>query len=586
MRATMLWMWCALCTIGGASAQAHGGDDHDHGHDEPAKHTQAPDQANHMHAAVSTATEVVLRWNVTDARTEFVGWLSRAATNEPVEGAEVMLSLSTTPPVNVTMTATAPGTYVGSATPPVGASPARLTVVVGDVVDVFAIESMHINESHEHHDEHEHHDDGHDHDDHNDKAPAWWPFLLVAGVVAVVVTWVVRRRKASKLGAGPAGAVLMTMMIASLTHAHGDDDHGHDDHASEPANKAPTTAAGMVQMQKVTQFLLGVRTAPATRKTLTPRVEAPGVVRVPPERHAAIVLPHTGQVLPPAGGFPALGSSVKRGQTLAILDASLSAIDRASLRTEQARADTDIEAARARAEAAQKRVARLRAMSAVVSMQELEAAEVEAAQASAAATEAQARRATYASAGAARFVLTAPLAGVVADVDVAAGEIKDQGTRIFLVLDPAQLQVEAKIPEQALGVLGATTTAIVRVDAYPDVDFPAKLVAQGQVIDEASRTAKIVFQVDNRDQRLKLGMFARVSLGVGAGVDVLSVPRQAVLRQQGRSFVFVHDAPESFVMREVVLGMEDTDGVEIRSGVAAGERVVTVGIASLRQAVR
>ncbi|OGQ20232.1 MAG: hypothetical protein A2138_11920 [Deltaproteobacteria bacterium RBG_16_71_12] len=190
------------------------------------------------------------------------------------------------------------------------------------------------------------------------------------------------------------------------------------------------------------------------------------------------------------------------------------------------------------------------------------------------------------SGGVKHFELPSPLAGVLADIDVSPGEVLGQGERAFLVIDAKSLTIEAKVPEHELARLTGSGAgdALASVDAYPGKSFPARLLAQAQVIDEATRTSKVIFSVDNSAGLLKLGMFARVQIGAGAHQTVVAVPDAAVLDIDGRRVVYVHAAPEEFEAKEVALGRRDGDLHEVVQGLSEGERVVVVGAYTLRNA--
>jgi cobalt-zinc-cadmium efflux system membrane fusion protein len=338
-------------------------------------------------------------------------------------------------------------------------------------------------------------------------------------------------------------------------------------------------------LPKESQFLLGVRTAIVEKRVLEDRVTVAGVVTVPPERHGAIFAPQSGRVTPPAGGFPQLGARIKKGQRLGVVEAVLSASDRASFISEEARGRADASAAAARLDAAEKSLARLQSLTGVTSQREIEAASVEVSSARAALAEAQARQGAFStSAGTSRFELVSPLDGVLADVNISPGEVLNQGERAFLVIDPTALTVEAKVPEHELARLHDSTDALVTVDAYRGKAFPGKLIAEAQVIDADTRTAKVIFAVDNKDGLLKLGMFAQVQIGAGAEASVVSVPDAAVLDIDGRRVVYVHVSPEEFEAKEVSLGRRDGALWEVRAGLDGGERVVVVGAYNLRSA--
>jgi multidrug efflux pump subunit AcrA (membrane-fusion protein) len=77
-------------------------------------------------------------------------------------------------------------------------------------------------------------------------------------------------------------------------------------------------------------------------------------------------------------------------------------------------------------------------------------------------------------------------------------------------------------------------------------------------------------------------MFVEITIDTTGNNTVLSVPKAAVITEQGRTYVFVFDGGERFEKRVVVLGSEGQESYEVKSGLQAGERVVVEGIYQLR----
>lgn len=579
----------ALC---GAGAQAHGGEDHCAAPPPPSVH-----DAMRSATTTTTAVELVLRWPAQEASTgahRFLALLSHAASNAPIEAAtlDAVLSAPGRGDVRIPLLATAsPGIYAGEVVLPVDGSYAlAITVVAGDLVEVLALPTIEIGPP-------------------NAPATAAQEGGGVGVAVAVVsaavlliallaLALVLRRRRQNRRGlAAMASVVLLTTTMATAVRAHGGEDHSHGDEAklaaastgTTSAGAAPTVGPGRVFMAKESQFLLGVRTVVAGHLELAERLAVSGVVSAPPERHAAVFVPQSGRISPPGGGFAQLGAPVKKGQLLGTVDAVISASERAAFLAEESRARADAGSLTARLEAARKSLARLEALSGVASQQEIEAARVEVSTATAELEGARARIGAFSTSsggGTARYPLVAPLDGVLADVDVSPGEVLEQGRRAFLIVDPRQLTIEAKVPEHELARLANSTEAVVAVDAYPGRSFAAKLIAEGQVIDEATRTAKVIFSVENPSNALKLGMFAQVQIGAGAERMTLAIPDAAILDIDGRRVVYVHPVAEEFEQREVQLGRRDGDMVEVLRGLEAGERVVVVGGYTLKSAAK
>ena len=97
------------------------------------------------------------------------------------------------------------------------------------------------------------------------------------------------------------------------------------------------------------------------------------------------------------------------------------------------------------------------------------------------------------------------------------------------------------------------------------------------VIDPVTRALPVQFDVDNRAGQLLIGQTATAILYTGAHERMPAVPKEAVLTQAGRPYVFVQTGGESFARRFIEVGPRDGDLVGVQAGVQPGERVVTFG---------
>ncbi|MCA9481376.1 MAG: efflux RND transporter periplasmic adaptor subunit, partial [Nitrospira sp.] len=93
-------------------------------------------------------------------------------------------------------------------------------------------------------------------------------------------------------------------------------------------------------------------------------------------------------------------------------------------------------------------------------------------------------------------------------------------------------------------------------------------------LDPQTRTAKVRFEVKNPKETLKPGMYANVNLTVPLGTQ-LAIPRDAVLKTGERQIVFIHHGGGTLEWRNVTLGVQTGDWVEVLEGVKEGEHIVT-----------
>ncbi|NTX06155.1 efflux RND transporter periplasmic adaptor subunit [Myxococcus sp. CA040A] len=380
------------------------------------------------------------------------------------------------------------------------------------------------------------------------------------------------------------GMLSLTLLLTSpLVLAHAGEQHG-----KPAAAQQPIVAGTAFTVPKETQFLLEVRTQRAAVRSLESRLVTPGKVVPRTDRFAQVSAPVSGRVLAANGTVPLVGQRVKRGEVLALVQQSLSTSESTGLSTSHFQAEAEAVRAQAALEQARRDLTRLESLQGVVAEKEVQQARLAVNTAEQEWSRAKSARDVLAGArqgqGTARFSLVSPIDGVLVEARASVGEQVDPSRALFAVLDSSVLWVEARVFEGDVARAEGTTGALVTTPAYAGQHFPARPYHVGQMVDESTRSVRVLFEVDNRDGRLRPGMFVDVALGEGGQKDALAVPKDAVVEEEGRTFVFVHTAPEAFELRPVVLGGSDGAWRAVLKGLQAGERVVVTGVAALRLA--
>ena len=180
--------------------------------------------------------------------------------------------------------------------------------------------------------------------------------------------------------------------------------------------------------------------------------------------------------------------------------------------------------------------------------------------------------------------LRSPIAGVVEDVFVARGERVISGQRLFVVADTSTLWVRAQIHERQWPTVEVTPGEPVRVlmPGMESQETIAQVNHVGSVVEEESRSVPLVAVLDNNDAHYKPGMFVWVELPQGEIRDRLAVPTEAVMRHEGRAFVFVPAGVASFRRRDIRTGIETKQFTEVLQGLTAGDQVVVEGVFVLK----
>jgi membrane fusion protein (multidrug efflux system) len=213
--------------------------------------------------------------------------------------------------------------------------------------------------------------------------------------------------------------------------------------------------------------------------------------------------------------------------------------------------------------------------------------------------------------------ITAPVSGVVAEREVKIGNLVQVNQNLFKIVNMDPLQAVLNVPERQLGILKAGQAVQLEADALPGKKYTGNILRIAPVVDPASGTFRVTCEFHDKTGTLKPGMFGRIDIVYDHHDEALTIPRAALIEEDGETAVFVVEtapppkpvddkkdgdkakkdaakdkdgkdkaialAPGLVAHRRLVkIGYSDGDKVEIRSGIDAGARVITVG----RNAVR
>lgn len=273
-----------------------------------------------------------------------------------------------------------------------------------------------------------------------------------------------------------------------------------------------------------------------------------------------------------------LGDTVKAGQSLAVLDSL--AIGEAQSALQQALSSQRV------AQSDFKRAESLSAEEIIPQREFLRAkSELEKASSSLRAAEDRLRllgASVKSGTGASTFPLSSPLTGTVIQKTAIVGELGTPAAPLFTVADLSRVWIEANLTEDTLSKVHVGAQASVKVAAYPGELFKGRVTYVASLLDKDSRTVPARIEVDNKDGRLKPEMFASATIDTnGAQREALSVPDAAILLLQGQPTIFVAKG-EGFESRAIEPGEKLSGRTVIKSGVAAGEKVVTAGAYALK----
>ena len=171
--------------------------------------------------------------------------------------------------------------------------------------------------------------------------------------------------------------------------------------------------------------------------------------------------------------------------------------------------------------------------------------------------------------------ITAPFDGLIIQRAVKFGETVTVGQQLFRISDFDPLLCVIGVPERDLARLSSGQPAVLQVEAFPGEQFQGRVLRISPVVDAATGTIRVTLAV-NRQGRLSPGMFAGVRLVTDVREDALIMPKRALSLESLADSVFVVEDGVAY-RRNITLGYEEDDRVEITGGLARGDRVIVVG---------
>ncbi len=276
--------------------------------------------------------------------------------------------------------------------------------------------------------------------------------------------------------------------------------------------------------------------------------------RLEPVEEVALVSKAVGEV---TNVYVELGQKVKKGTVLFELDKTQIA--------------TTYNQAKASYEAAQVNLDRIEHLyqQGAVSLQQYEQAK----------TQFTIAKESYAAAGEgmSNYVVTSPIDGYITSVNVDVGAVASQATAAVTIANIDKLEIDTSLSESIINKIKIGDKVEVRVPSVSEAPFSGVVTALSPAPAVGSLTYPMKVTLDNKDASIKPGMFAEVTIASDRLSDIIAIPSNAVLIKSGKTVVATIEGGEKVVFKEVVVGVDNGELAEIKSGIKAGDTVVIEG---------
>ena len=173
-------------------------------------------------------------------------------------------------------------------------------------------------------------------------------------------------------------------------------------------------------------------------------------------------------------------------------------------------------------------------------------------------------------------VITAPISGVVNQVNVQVGDMAGAGVPVVNLVDIAKVKLNLQVSEREIIMLEPGQEVMVTLDVQPELELSGRISGIAPAASQMTGLFSAIVELDNPDGKLKPGMYGTAHVVVRETENVLAVPERAVFTAEGQPAVYVV-RDETAHLVPVEAGMRADGFVEIKAGLAAGDEVIVRG---------
>ena len=370
------------------------------------------------------------------------------------------------------------------------------------------------------------------------------------------------------------GMVNDTLQVNGIPVYHSADEVPHG-HAEEDPN--------LITFLKEQQWDIPFATQEVQQRTLTQTVDATGEIMAAQHSQAVVSAPFSGIILSSQNGnLPVVGQQLSKGTPVAVLNPAIQSGGGDNYAQQFVNAQSELELAEANLD----RSKRLYEKEAIPQT-ELQKARIEYRQAftryqtinEVIQVDTTTIEGYGESAESYRFQIKAPISGTIVESFVSPGMQVEAGQPLYRIADASKVWLKANVPAARQSRIANAGQAAFRVQGddrlYEVSELDGRLISKGNSIDPQSRTLPLIYELNNTENGLPLGMFSTVHINTDTKENVLAIPQSALIEEEGNYNVYVHVSGESFRKQRVTTGIEHRGWVEITSGLQGGEHVVT-----------
>ncbi|TZF99920.1 efflux RND transporter periplasmic adaptor subunit (plasmid) [Chryseobacterium panacisoli] len=175
------------------------------------------------------------------------------------------------------------------------------------------------------------------------------------------------------------------------------------------------------------------------------------------------------------------------------------------------------------------------------------------------------------------LIIRAPINGEIIFNKIVNGQyLKGDADPVMIIAELSKVWISGDVKEKDIRFIHPGDQVSVKVSAYPDKSITGKVYHINEIVDEDTRSIKVLIECNNPDRQLKPGMYATVNFSTTPEKTVM-IPVTALMQQDNTQYVWVKTGKSQYIKRSVTTGKTDQKTVRIISGLKPGETIMTEG---------
>lgn len=178
--------------------------------------------------------------------------------------------------------------------------------------------------------------------------------------------------------------------------------------------------------------------------------------------------------------------------------------------------------------------------------------------------------------------IRAPFTGVIVNLPhYTTGVRVEQGKPMLGVMDYAQMYMDINLPESAIGSVSQQQPVHITHYTLPEDTLKGTVAELSPAISMETRTFKGKLTIDNKDLKLRPGMFVKADIAVSRADSSIVIPKNIIQSQRNNKYVYIVEKNTAYV-RNIKTGLEDENNVEVLEGLNENDNLVVRGFETLR----